>query len=190
MTLANREHVEVLVLGTGVAGLAAALAAADDGAEVLLVSRAQDPSATNTVRAQGGIVFRGFEDTPESLACDILAAGSNYGLPEAARFLAEEGPKIVQSWLLDRLHVPFQRRDDGQLDRALEAAHSVPRILHSEDHTGAVIEKALLDAARSQPRIRLITGYQGVDLLTTHHHSPRPEDRYALKNRCLGAYLL
>ncbi|HPC83604.1 MAG TPA: L-aspartate oxidase [Thermoanaerobaculaceae bacterium] len=190
MSLADRERCQVLVLGTGVAGVSAALAAAEAGAEVLLVSREPDPATTNTWRAQGGIVFRGETDSPALLAQDILTAGANYGYEVAAHFLASEGPKAVQTWLLDRLQVPFDRRPDGSLDLALEGAHSVPRVLHAEDHTGAAIEDALIAAARAHPRIRLETTYQAVDLLTTHHHSRRAKDRYALDNRCIGAYLL
>ncbi len=190
MSLADRERCQVLVLGTGVAGLAAALGAAEAGPEVLLVSRCEDPTVTNTSWAQGGIVFRGKDDSPELLARDILAAGADYGLPEAARFLAERGPALVQEWLIDRLGVPFARNEDGSLHLALEAAHSVPRILHVADHTGAAIESALLRAAQGHGRIRIVPGYQAVDLLTTHHHSRRQVDRYALKNRCVGAYLL
>lgn len=190
MSLADRERCQILVLGTGVAGLAAALGAAEEGGEVLLVSRAADPAVTNTAWAQGGIVFRGLDDSPELLARDILAAGANYGLPEAAWFLAERGPELVQRWLIDRLGVPFARNEDGSLHLALEAAHSVPRIVHVADRTGAAIEAALLAEVRANSNIRLVAGYQAVDLLTTHHHSRRNVDRYALKNRCVGAYLL
>jgi len=190
VTLADRERCDVLVLGTGVAGLAAALAASARGADVLLVCRTSDPSATNTARAQGGIVFRGENDSPELLSRDILSAGAEYGLAEAATFLAEEGPRSVQKWLLERLHVPFDRRADGQLDLALEAAHSLPRILHAADRTGAAIEQALLTEVRGKGGIRMVVGAQGVDVLTTHHQSRRAEDRYALENRCVGAYLL
>ncbi len=190
MKLADRERSQILILGTGVAGLAAALGAAEDGAEVLLVCRAAEPATTNTAWAQGGIVFRGVDDSVELLASDILAAGAHYGLPAAAEFLATEGPRLVQEWLIDRLGVPFDRRPDGSLDLALEAAHSVPRILHAQDHSGAAIEDALLHAVRAHHRIRLVPGYQAVDVLTTHHHSRRAVDRYALKNRCVGAYLL
>jgi len=190
VTLADRERCDVLVLGTGVAGLAAALAASARGADVLLVCRTNDPSATNTWRAQGGIVFRGENDSPELLARDILSAGADYGLAEAAAFLAEEGPRCVQKWLVERLHVPFDRRPDGQLDLALEAAHSLPRILHAADRTGAAIEQSLLAEVRGNRGIRIVVGAQGVDVLTTHHQSRRAEDRYALENRCLGSYLL
>ncbi len=190
MKLEDRHRTEVLVLGTGVAGLAAALAAAEQGAHVLVLSRAADPSQTNTARAQGGIVFRGEKDSPELLAADILAAGAGFGLPEAATFLATEGPKAVAEWLLKRLRIPFDRRPDGSLDLALEAAHSVPRILHAADRTGAAIQEGLLKAVRKNPNITLLSSYQAVDLLTTHHHSRRTVDRYSLENRCLGAYVL
>jgi L-aspartate oxidase len=190
MTLPDRERCDVLVLGTGVAGLAAALTASARNADVLLVCRSNDPSATNTWRAQGGIVFRGENDSPELLSRDILSAGAEFGLAEAATFLAEEGPRAVQKWLVERLHVPFDRRADGQLDLALEAAHSLPRILHAADRTGAAIEQALLAEVRGKSGIRMVVGAQGVDVLTTHHQSRRAEDRYALENRCVGAYLL
>lgn len=190
MRLADRERCQVLVLGTGVAGLSAALGAAEGGAEVLLVCRTAEPSATNTAWAQGGIIYRGENDSPELLARDILAAGADYGLPEAAYFLAEHGPECVREWLIERLGVPFDRRPDGSLDLALEGAHSVPRIIHAADRTGAAIQAALQRAALDHPRIRLLPGYQGVDLLTTHHHSRRAADRYAMENRCAGAYLL
>ncbi len=190
MKLADRHHTQVLVLGSGVAGLAAALAAAEEGAQVLVLTRASDPAHTNTARAQGGIVFRGEGDSPELLAADIMAAGAGFGLPEAAMFLATEGPKAVEEWLLQRLAVPFDRQPDGRLDLALEAAHSVPRILHAADRTGAAIQEALLAAAQRHPNVTVLAGYQGVDLLTSHHHSRRTVDRYSLENRCLGAYVL
>ncbi len=190
MSLADRERCQLLVLGTGVAGLAAALGAAERGMDVLLVCRTLDPAATNTSWAQGGIVFRGDGDSPELLARDIFSAGADFGLEAAAMFLATEGPKAVQEWLIDRLQVPFDRRADGTLDLALEAAHSLPRILHATDKTGAAIQDALLQAVLRHSRIRVRPGYQAVDLLTTHHHSRRAVDRYALRNRCVGAYLL
>ena len=190
MTLGERERCQILVLGTGVAGLAAALGAAERGVEVLVICRSHDPAATNTAWAQGGIVFRGEGDSPELLARDIFAAGAEYGLQAAADFLATEGPRAVSEWLIGRLRVPFDRCGNGGLDLALEAAHSLPRILHATDRTGAAIQDALLAAAREHPRIRICPGFQAVDLLTTHHHSRRAVDRYALRNRCVGAYLL
>lgn len=190
MGLDSREHWPVVVLGTGIAGLSSALAAADLGADVLVVSRSCEASATNTARAQGGIIFQGRDDSPELMARDILNAGAGYGLPEAVDFLAERGPGLVQKWLVERLGVPFDRNPNGELDLALEGAHSVQRVLHAADRTGDAIEQALLEAVAQHPRIRVELGYLGVDLLTIHHHSQRAEDRHSLANRCVGVYLL
>ncbi|MGV8040855.1 MAG: L-aspartate oxidase [Thermoanaerobaculaceae bacterium] len=191
MRLADRERCQVLVLGTGVAGLSAALSAAEAGAEVLLVCRDPRPLHDQHLAGPRAGSSSAARRTPRRCWPRTSSPrGPTTGTRWGAHFLASEGPRAVQEWLLDRLQVPFDRRPDGSLDLALEGAHSVPRVLHAEDHTGAAIEDALLAAARAHPGIRLETTYQAVDLLTTHHHSRRAKDRYALDNRCIGAYLL
>ena len=87
---------DVLVLGTGVAGCAAALAAARGGAAVTLVTRAAEVQETNTWYAQGGIVARPPGDSPERLAADIERAGDGLCSPEAVALIAREGPDLVQ----------------------------------------------------------------------------------------------
>src|SRR5580765_6487530 len=89
----------VLVLGTGVAGCAAALAAARAGARVTIVTRASQAEASNTLWAQGGIVARPPGDTPEALASDIQKAGDGICSPQAVDLLAREGPDLVQKLL-------------------------------------------------------------------------------------------
>ncbi len=158
MSLSDRERCQILVLGSGVAGLSAALGAAEEGGEVLLVTRASDPATTNTSWAQGGIIYRGAADSSELLSRDILTAGADYGLPDAVSYLAEHGPDAVREWLVGRLRVPFDQSPAGGLDLALEGAHSVPRILHVADRTGAAIEESLLEEARRHPRIRIVPG--------------------------------
>ena len=74
-TLMSEQRTDILVLGTGIAGCAAALAAARASADVLLVSRAADPHESSTFYAQGGIVGRPAGDTAEALAADIEKAG-------------------------------------------------------------------------------------------------------------------
>jgi L-aspartate oxidase len=91
----TQEAADVLVLGTGIAGCAAALAAARDGASVTLVTRAEHAQESNTYYAQGGIVARPPGDTPERLAADIERAGDGLCSPEAALLLAREGPELV-----------------------------------------------------------------------------------------------
>jgi L-aspartate oxidase len=179
---------EVLVLGTGIAGCTAALAAAREGAEVTLVTRAREPWETNTFYAQGGIVARPPGDSPELLAADIRRAGDGLCDPEAVDLIAREGPELVRELLIEELQVPFDREGDD-FHWTLEGAHSVPRVLHVKDETGAPIERALLDACRREKKIRCLAGTTAVDLLTLSHDSMDPTDRYDPPT-VVGAHLL
>jgi L-aspartate oxidase len=182
------ESTEVLVLGTGIAGTAAAIAAAREGAQVTLVTRAQEPFESNTFYAQGGIVSRPTGDSPELLAADIERAGDGLCDPEAVALIAREGPDLVRALLIDELQVPFDR-EGKDFHWTLEGAHSVPRVLHVKDETGVPIERALLDACRREKKVRLLAGTTAVDLLTLSHDSVDPTDRYEPPT-VVGAYLL
>ncbi len=180
---------DVLVLGSGVAGSSAALRLAQAGVKVLLATRAEEASDTNTDWAQGGIVYRGEGDTPEILAEDIQRAGAFHCNPKAVQILADEGPKLVDRILIEQCNVPFDRDPDGRVALALEGGHSLPRIAHTTDATGHAIQIGLLQAVAKQPNIRLLTGQTAIDLLTPAHHS---RNRLAVYDQqsCLGAYLL
>jgi len=92
---------------------------------VVVVTRADRAEESNTYWAQGGIIFRGEGDSPGLLAKDIEHAGDGLCHSEAVRLLAESGPGLVQSILLDHLEVPFDRRADGQLALGREGGHSL-----------------------------------------------------------------
>jgi L-aspartate oxidase len=179
---------DVLVIGSGLAGSAAALAAARGGARVVMLTKAPRPEDCNTWDAQGGIIYRGADDPPERLAADILAAGAGLCDPEAVDLLSREGPRLVKSILIDDVGVPFDRTAGGELDLTAEAAHSVPRIVHHADGTGRSIEEAMLAAVRREPNVTILTGVTAVDLLSLSHHSRRPTDVYASPT-CVGAYV-
>src|SRR5258706_9573545 len=98
---------DILVIGSGLAGLAAAWEAAKLGCEVTLLTRASDPEDSNTTHAQGGIIYRGRDESPAQLVADILSAGAGLSSPEAASLLSSEGPRLVKEILIDELHVPF-----------------------------------------------------------------------------------
>jgi L-aspartate oxidase len=184
----SRNGTDVLVLGTGVAGTTAALAAARGGASVTIVTRADEARESNTYYAQGGIVSRPPGDTPEKLAADIERAGDGLCSPEAVALIAREGPDLVETLLIDELQVPFDREGSG-FHWTLEGAHSAPRVLHVKDETGAPIERALIAACKKEPRIRWLLSTTAVDLLTLSHDSVDPTDRYH-PPVVIGAHLL
>jgi L-aspartate oxidase len=188
--LKNREHFPVLVIGTGIAGLTAAFTLASAGMKVLVVTKAADPMDCNTFWAQGGIIYQGENDTPAKLIGDVIRAGAGLSNEEAVRFLATEGPRVVEQLLLHEMHVPFSTTDEGELDLTQEGAHSVSRIIHAGDATGRAIEVSLLNRVKSERNITLATDLTAIDLLTTQHHPTNIQIRYRLTNECVGAYLL
>lgn len=180
---------QVLIIGCGIAGGTAALQLADAGIPVTVVTRAREPEESNTFYAQGGIIYRGAEDSPVRLAQDVMRAGAGHSNPKAVKILAEEGPALVDKMLVERIDVPFDRSMAGELDVIREAAHATPRILHAADVTGRAIEVALLNALKNHPDVTLLAGHTAVDLLTPSHHAL---DRLAVyePRSCVGAYIL
>src|ERR1700674_2711514 len=136
-------HSDVLVIGDGLAGSAAALEAARLGAHVALV--AAGPASSE--RAQGGIAAAvAPEDSPRLHALDTLAAGAGLCDPDAVAMLTSAGPKTVE-WL-ESLGVRF----DGGAAR--EAAHSLPRVLHlGGDGSGHTLMAYVHAAIEREPRI-------------------------------------
>ncbi len=183
-------NTDVLVIGSGMAGLVAALAAADTGSRVLLVTKTDDLASGNTNQAQGGIVFKGIDDSPERLMADILEAGAGHCYHPAVEQLCREGAPLVLEFLIERFKVPFAYDQAGdEYYRTAEAAHSVPRILHAQDQTGRVLETALVEAVKQQANIETLTGHSAIELLTNTHHGIELQDTYG-RPACAGAYFL
>ena len=180
----------VLVIGSGIAGAAAALRLAKDRQrQILLITRADSAQESNTRYAQGGIVARGADDSPELLAQDILGAGAGLSLPAAVHLLAEQGPELVQALLIDEAAVQFDLGDRGTLSFTREGGHSVPRILHVGDATGRAIEEALVARLRQLSNVSLHVGCTAIDLITSSHHARDPLAIYR-PVICHGAYAL
>jgi L-aspartate oxidase len=179
---------DILILGCGIAGATSALGLADLGVEVTMVTRATDVQESNTLYAQGGIIYRGIEDSPRALETDIIRAGDGHCNPKAVAILAEEGPDLVKRILIEAAGVEFDRNDDGSLSLVREGGHTQPRILHVADYTGKAIEEALIKALSRYPNVHLLTGLTAVDLLTPSHHSLNRLAVYHPRS-CVGAYL-
>ncbi len=179
---------DVLILGSGIAGATTALQLADRGVHVTVATLADRAQETNTYYAQGGIIYRGADDSPTALAADIERAGDGHCNPEAVRILAEEGPAAVEEVLLQRVAVAFDRAHNGELSLVREGGHAMHRILHVADYTGKAIEEALVSALAQHPNVTLLINHTAVDLLTPAHHSL---DRRVVYQplACVGAYL-
>ena len=147
------EGVDVVIVGAGIAGLTAALCAAETG-DVCVIA-GDGPASSSSERAQGGLAAAvGEGDDPERHAEDTVRAGAGLCNPARVRALAWEAPGVV-AWLLE-LGVPFDRDPAGRLALGREGGHGRARIVHAGgDATGRFITEALWRAASSHPRIRI-----------------------------------
>ena len=140
---------DFLVIGSGVAGLRAAIALARHGSVVILTKA--HPSESNTGYAQGGIAAAvGADDSPDLHARDTMAAGDGLCVLEAVNALVSDGPNYVRE-LLD--WGAFDRDEHGEPALGREAAHSVRRVLHARDATGRQIGRVLWEQVAAHPRI-------------------------------------
>src|SRR4051812_25315313 len=141
---------DVLVLGSGVAGLSAAVrAAAEPGVRVGVLTKGELSQAA-TRWAQGGVaaVLGGDEDSTDLHLADTLSAGAGLCDVDAVRVLVDEGPTRVNE--LIALGAVFDRDREGQLLLAREGGHSLARVVHAGGAaTGAEIERALVDEVRA-----------------------------------------
>lgn len=180
---------ELLIIGSGIAGLTAAIFGAKAGFKIIIINRSSSLEESNTYHAQGGIVFRGKNDSTDILAKDIFLAGDRVGNIENINILSKEGPKIVKNFLIDRLKIPFSRGSLGKLHFTLEGGHSRNRIIHTADETGKFIEEALLKELKKYPNAIILKGHTAVDLITPAHHSNQPGFIYDPPG-VIGAYIL
>ena len=159
---------DVLVLGSGVAGLSAALHAAERGSSVIVATKAQ-AEESNTLYAQGGIAAVLPEgDRSDSVSLhekDTHVAGAGLCEPEVVSLVCREAAEVVKELIEGGAR--FDRHPDGSLDFTKEGGHSAARILHATgDATGREIERALVERARAHPRIRFLEHAFAVDLVT------------------------
>lgn len=182
MTRADKIHQsDVLVIGSGAAGLTLALSLAQT-AKVIVLSKGRCNQGS-TWHAQGGIAgVLDDDDSIESHVDDTLVAGSGLCHKDVVEFTVANSKSAIQ-WLID-LGVDFTRSDDSEdFHLTREGGHSHRRIIHSADATGKAVHSTLLDTVQSHKNITLLENHIALDLIKQADMSSR---RYV----CSGAYVL
>lgn len=176
---------EVLIIGSGIAGLFAALKISEF-ADVIIVTK-KEKAESNTNYAQGGIAsVISQHDSFEKHIEDTLIAGAGLCRRESVEIMVKEGPDRIKD--LISIGTQFTKRD-GDFDLAREGGHSMPRILHAKDFTGKEIERALIEAVAQKKNIQILENYVAIDLLTEHNLNNKKGVKLENQN-CWGAYLL
>ena len=157
-------YADVVVVGSGIAGLTAALRIREAGLGSVLVVTKDQLSAGSTQWAQGGIAAAlGPGDTPQQHLEDTLVAGAGLCDVEAVRALVTEGPEAVRE--LIALGAQFDQTPAGELSLTREGGHHRNRIAHAADATGAEIQRALVAAVQAAPDITVQAHALALDLV-------------------------
>lgn len=164
---------DVLIVGSGLAGLSAALLLAPTQRVAVITKRAVQEGSSGW--AQGGIAaVWNKDDSFDAHVDDTLIAGAGLCDLDATRFVVERAPAAI-AWL-QTLGVPFSQ-EDGDLHLTREGGHSARRIVHVTDATGAAVQQTLIAQIRQTPSITLFENHMLVDLIVQD-------------NRCVGLYAL
>lgn len=177
---------DVLVVGSGIAGLSFGLKVANAGHRVAILTK-KNRAESNTNYAQGGIAaVTSTSDDFELHVHDTLTAGDGLCDEEVVRTIVAEAPARIQE--LIELGVGFSHLEDGRVSLHREGGHSKRRILHVKDVTGKAIEEALLAAIESSPNIELFEHTLAIDLITTRKLALGGFKVEDTENRIAGLY--
>lgn len=172
---------DILVIGSGIAGLSYAIKTAKF-AKVLLITK-KEQAESNTNYAQGGIAtVTSADDSYDLHIKDTLECGVGLCHTGAVEQIVKNGPKLINE--LIQLGVKFSK-EQGKLDLSREGGHSRKRIIHAKDLTGKEIERALLHNISKNKNIKVLEHHTAIDLIT--EHNLKPIKRTGNIN-CYGAY--
>lgn len=169
---------DLLVIGSGLAGLAFSLKMASPHCKVLILSKEKTPDS-NTSMAQGGIAaVQSGEDSFDSHIQDTLVAGAGLCLENAVRNIIEQAPHRIEDLINWGVHF------DDDLTR--EGGHSFRRILHFEDQTGLHIHQHLNQKIKNHPHIQILENEMAIDLILNHQVDPLKME----SKKVIGVYSL
>lgn len=188
MLIMKNNSADVLIIGSGVAGLSLALKLADQGK--ILVLAKDKAQKTNSSRAQGGIsAVMGADDSFESHIQDTLIAGAGLCKETVVKDYVEQAPERIKDLMNWGVHFDFKKQDTGEaleIDLTREGGHSQRRILHFEDQTGLEIHRTLLDRVHEHENIQILEDHYAIDLIV--NKEVKADDMSPV--RCIGAYAL
>ena len=174
---------DILVIGSGIAGLTFALKVAEWATVNIVTKKEGWESSTNY--AQGGIAsVLSSEDSFEQHLGDTIAGGAGLCNADVVNRVVQEAPDRIRE--LVQWGVEFDRDAENQLALGREGGHSRNRIVHVKDLTGREVERVLLGLVQAHPNIQLYTNHTAIDLITDHHMDLVGNSSI----NCYGAYIL
>ncbi|MBP51796.1 MAG: L-aspartate oxidase [Opitutae bacterium] len=181
-----RSDYDLVIIGSGIAGLTFALKVAEAGYRVAIFTK-KDKAESNTNYAQGGIAaVTSAGDDLEKHVEDTIEAGDGLCNPEIVREILKDGPSRIQD--LIEMGVSFSSLDDGRISLGKEGGHSKRRVLHVKDVTGKAIEDALLNNIAEQG-VTLFEHFFAIDLITARKARKLGVKVGGSADRVMGIYL-
>ncbi len=181
-----KSEYDLVIVGSGIAGLSFALKVAEAGYRVAIFTK-KDKAESNTNYAQGGIAaVTSAGDDLEKHVVDTLEAGDGLCDSQIVREILKDGPERIKD--LIQLGVSFSSLDDGRISLGKEGGHSKRRVLHVKDVTGKAIEEALLANIAKQD-VTLFEHFFAIDLVTSRKARKLGVEVEGSGDRVLGLYL-
>lgn len=180
---------DYLVIGSGIAGLSFALNAAKSGTVAIITKKERMETSTNY--AQGGIAsVLDINDSFDLHVRDTLKSGDGLCNKKIVDIVVKNGPDRIKE--LIEFGVGFSRMSDGSgdLDLGMEGGHSKRRVVHTKDHTGREVERALLEKVKENRKITVYEDYMAIDLITKSKLIKRGIISSETSESCWGAYVL